>query len=199
METCDHRRRAIAGGRSMPGHSTTTIRNVALIGHQGAGKTSLAEALLFRAGVRNRLGRVEDGTTVCDSDPDEHARSMSLALAVAPFEWRSRRHHLPDQPHRHARLPRLRRATWRPRSASVDLAVLVVSAVDGVEVAIRAVLAPRRGAGRAPDGVREQARPRPRRPRPRARPAARRLRRRLRPARAADRHAGRRSTAWPTS
>ena len=52
------------------------IRNVALIGHRGCGKTSLAEAMLFEAGVTNRLGRAEQGTTVCDFEPDEQERGM---------------------------------------------------------------------------------------------------------------------------
>ena len=64
------------------------IRNVALVGHNGSGKTTLAEALLYRAGALNRLGRVEDGNTVTDFDPEEHARNMSLSLALAPFEWK---------------------------------------------------------------------------------------------------------------
>ena len=66
--------------------SADKIRNVALVGHGGVGKTSLAEALLLRAGVISRQGRVEDGNTVCDYDATEHERGLSLSLAVAPFE-----------------------------------------------------------------------------------------------------------------
>jgi elongation factor G len=111
------------------GDSSDTIRNVALIGHQSSGKTSLAEALLYCAGVRNRLGRVENGTTVCDTDPEEHARQMSLSLAVAPFEWRDHRINLIDTP------GCLDFAGDVESALRVcDLAVLVVSAVDGIEV-----------------------------------------------------------------
>ena len=60
------------------------IRNVALAGHRGAGKTSLHEALLFEAGVINRMGAVTDGSTVSDSDSDEKARQMSISAALWP-------------------------------------------------------------------------------------------------------------------
>ena len=61
------------------------IRNVALIGHGGSGKTTLAEALLVAAGALTRAGRVEDGTTVCDFEPEEVKRQISVSLALAPF------------------------------------------------------------------------------------------------------------------
>src|SRR6202043_295578 len=78
--------RSPAGGSSVKTFPTAKIRNVALVGHGGAGKTSLAEALLFNAGAIVRLGRVEDGTTVCDFDPEEQRRRISVSLALAPFE-----------------------------------------------------------------------------------------------------------------
>src|SRR6201994_2271995 len=74
------------------------IRNVALVGHRGSGKTSLHEALLFQAGVVNRLGSVVEGTTVSDSDPDEKARQMSISLALSTFEWQERKGNLLDNP-----------------------------------------------------------------------------------------------------
>ena len=74
------------------------IRNVALVGHRGSGKTSLHEALLFEAGVVNRLGSVVEGTTVSDTDPDEKARQMSISLALSTFEWQDRKVNLIDTP-----------------------------------------------------------------------------------------------------
>ncbi|MBA3289640.1 MAG: elongation factor G [Acidimicrobiia bacterium] len=114
--------------------STDKIRNVALIGHAGAGKTTLVESLLMRAGVLARAGRVEDGTTVCDTEPEEVKRTMSLSLALAPFEWSASdgeryKVNLIDTPG-YADF-----ASDLDAALSVaDLAVLVVSAVDGVEV-----------------------------------------------------------------
>ena len=74
------------------------IRNVALVGHRGAGKTSLHEALLFEAGATSRLGSVPDGTTVSDADPDEQARQMSISASLSSFEWRERKINLLDTP-----------------------------------------------------------------------------------------------------
>ncbi|HJS95629.1 MAG TPA: elongation factor G [Solirubrobacteraceae bacterium] len=74
------------------------IRNVALVGHRGSGKTSLHEALLFQAGTINRVGSVVDGTTVSDSDPDEKARQMSITAAMSTFEWQERKVNLIDTP-----------------------------------------------------------------------------------------------------
>jgi elongation factor G len=74
------------------------IRNVALVGHRGSGKTSLNEALLFQSGTINRMGTVVDGTTVSDADPDEKARQMSITAATSTFEWQERKVNLIDTP-----------------------------------------------------------------------------------------------------
>src|SRR5207244_5946452 len=74
------------------------IRNVALVGHRGSGKTSLFEALLYEAGVTTRLGSVADGTSLSDADPDEQARQMSISLAINSFEWQGRKINLLDTP-----------------------------------------------------------------------------------------------------
>jgi elongation factor G len=114
--------------------TTPRIRNVVLLGHSGAGKTTLAEALLHRAGVLPRPGRVEDGSTVCDHEPEEVKRGISLSLALAPFDWTapdgaSYKVNLVDTPGYADFVGSVDAAL-----AVADLAVLVVSAVDGVEV-----------------------------------------------------------------
>lgn len=74
------------------------VRNVALVGHRGSGKTSLFEAMLFQAGVVDRMGSVADGTSISDADEDERARRMSIGAALNSFEWRDRRINLIDTP-----------------------------------------------------------------------------------------------------
>lgn len=105
------------------------IRNVVLVGHAGTGKTSLAEALLVESGSIARMGRIEDGTTVCDSDPLEQRHGISLSFAIAPFMWKEHKINLIDTPGY---------ADFEYEVAIAmevaDLAVFVVSAVDGVEV-----------------------------------------------------------------
>src|SRR5438874_4639115 len=74
------------------------IRNVAVVGHRGTGKTSLVEALLFQAGAANRLGTVESGSTVSDWDEDEQRRQMSLSASICNVEWQGRKINLIDTP-----------------------------------------------------------------------------------------------------
>lgn len=74
------------------------IRNVALVGHGGTGKTSLAEAMLYTSGAISRLGRVDDGTSTGDFDPDEISRKMSLNAAVLPCEWKNAKINFVDTP-----------------------------------------------------------------------------------------------------
>jgi elongation factor G len=105
------------------------IRNVALVGHRGSGKTSLHEALLFQAGAVNRLGSVVDGTTVSDSDPDEKSRQMSISAALSSFEWQQRRVNLLDTPGDSSFIADALGALRVSESA-----VFVVNAVMGVEV-----------------------------------------------------------------
>ena len=82
----------------MAQYSAEYIRNIALAGHGSAGKTSLAEALLFRAGATDRLGKVLDGNTVCDFDAEEIKREVSVSLAVAPLNWKDMKINLIDTP-----------------------------------------------------------------------------------------------------
>jgi elongation factor G len=105
------------------------IRNVALVGHRGSGKTSLHEALLFQAGAINRLGNVTDGSTVSDSDPDEKARQMSISLALSSFEWQDRKVNLLDTPGDSSFI-----ADALGALRVCESAVFVVNAVMGVEV-----------------------------------------------------------------
>jgi elongation factor G len=105
------------------------IRNVALVGHRGSGKTSLHEALLFEAGAINRLGTVTDGTTVADSDPDEKARQMSISAALSSFEWQERKVNLIDTPGDSSFI-----ADALGALRVCEAAIFVVNAVMGVEV-----------------------------------------------------------------
>jgi elongation factor G len=105
------------------------IRNVALIGHRGSGKTSLSEALLYEAGVVNRLGKVADGSTVFDFEPDEQEREMSIDAAVASFEYGDRKINLIDTPGDPSFI-----ADTLGALRVVDAAIVVVNAVMGVEV-----------------------------------------------------------------
>ena len=105
------------------------IRNVALVGHRGAGKTSLHEALLFEGGVTGRLGTVPDGTTVSDADPDEQSRQMSISSSLHSFNWHERKINLIDTPGEPSFI-----ADALGALRVCESAIFVVNAVMGVEV-----------------------------------------------------------------
>ena len=105
------------------------IRNVLLVGHGGSGKTTLSEALLFAGGAITRMGRVEDGNTTSDFEPEEVKRQISVSLALTPIEWRGTKLNIIDAPG-YADFVGDVRAAIR----AVDACLFVVSAVDGVEV-----------------------------------------------------------------
>ena len=84
--------------KQMKSYSPDKIKNIAIVGHGGCGKTSLAEALLFRSGATDRLGKIADGTTVSDCDPEEIKRKASLTLSVLPLEYSGYKVNLLDTP-----------------------------------------------------------------------------------------------------
>ena len=113
----------------MPPRDPSEIRNVAVIGHRGTGKTSLVEAMLFQAGATNRLGSVAQGSTVADWDEDEHKRQMSLSASLCHLEWQGRKINLIDTPGDPGFLVDALAAL-----RVVEGALVVVSGVAGVEV-----------------------------------------------------------------
>jgi elongation factor G len=110
-------------------YPSAQIRNVAVVGHGGAGKTMLTEALLFAAGAIPRMGKVEDGSTVCDFDPEEQRRGISVSLALAPIELDGTKINVLDAPGYADFVGDVIAALQ-----AADLALFVVSAVEGVEV-----------------------------------------------------------------
>ena len=105
------------------------IRNVAVVGHRGVGKTSLVEAMLFQAGKANRLGTIEQGTTLSDWDDDEHRRQMSLAGTLTHLEWQGRKINVLDCPGDAGF-----QADTYAALRVVEGALVVLSGVMGVEV-----------------------------------------------------------------
>jgi elongation factor G len=114
-------------------YSPDAIRNIVLAGHQGSGKTSLAEAMLFDTGGIDRLGRVDDGSAKTDFDPDEAKRRISINLALAPVEWKNTKINVLDTP---GYLDFVGEVGSGMRVA--DAAVLVVPGPSGVEVGTEA-------------------------------------------------------------
>jgi len=110
-------------------YQTEEIRNVVLLGHGSAGKTSLAEACLYTAGVTTRLGRIEDGTTVSDYHSDEIERKFSISSSLLNCEWNKTKINILDAP---GYLDFVGEAKALTRVA--DLGVIVVHGQSGVEV-----------------------------------------------------------------
>ncbi|HVL64241.1 MAG TPA: elongation factor G [Actinomycetota bacterium] len=113
----------------MKTYPTENIRNIVLVGHGGAGKTSLAEAMLHRSGATTRMGKVTEGNTVTDFDEEEHRRQISVSTALAPVEWDGCKINVLDAPG-YADFVGEMRAAMRV----ADLAVFVVSGIEGIEV-----------------------------------------------------------------
>ena len=112
----------------MKTYPTERIRNVALVGSSSAGKTMLAEAMLFRAGALDRMGGIETRNTVCDHEPEEHAAGSSQVVALASFEWNDHKINLLDTPGSFD----FAGEQWAAMAVA-DLIVLVVDATAGVD------------------------------------------------------------------
>lgn len=120
----------------MPPHTTEQIRNLVLLGHRGCGKTSLAEALLYDVGATSRLGVVEQGNTVCDADPEEAERGISIMTSLCYAERNGCKVNILDTPGYAEFITEVTYAVW-----VADLGALVVDAAAGVEVHTRRVYA----------------------------------------------------------
>src|SRR5881628_365023 len=115
-------------------YDAASIRNVALVGHTGSGKTQLASAILADAGMVNRFGKVDEGTTVTDFDDEEIARKHTLSASLAYAEWNKQKINLIDTPGMGNFL-----ADARAALRVADAALIVVDAVAGVEVSTEKV------------------------------------------------------------
>lgn len=113
----------------MKEYKTKHLRNVGIIGHSGAGKTSLAEALLYYTKTTDRLGKIEDGTTISDFDSEEKRRAISISATVTPFEWDDVKVNLVDIP---GYFDFVGESIQGMRA--VDVATIVVSGVSGIQV-----------------------------------------------------------------
>ena len=110
-------------------YTANSIRNIVLLGHSGSGKTALAESLLYMTGAIDRMGKNADGNTVCDYDPEEIRRNISISTSVVPLEYNNTKINVLDTPGAFdfsgAVMEALRAA---------DAAILVISAKDGITV-----------------------------------------------------------------
>ena len=119
----------------MKEYRTEEIRNAVLVGHGSTGKTALSEAALYAAGAINRLGKIEDGATTSDYDPDEAKRGFSINLSLLPCEWKGHKINLIDTPGYADFVGEVKAGV-----AAADLAILVVCAASGVQVGTESAL-----------------------------------------------------------
>lgn len=110
-------------------YETENLRNVGLFGHGGAGKTSLAEAILYTAKVIDRIGKVENGNTVSDFEPEEIKRGISLSLSVLPLEWKVKKINVIDTPGYADFIGEIKSAL-----RAVDSMLIVIDAISGIQV-----------------------------------------------------------------
>ncbi len=113
----------------MKSYSAKEIRNVAVLGHSGCGKTSIIEAVLNVCGLTTRLGKVEDGNTISDYDPEEIRRKVSISTSIIPVEWLNNKINFLDTPGYFDFVGEVKQAL-----SVADLALIVVSAKSGIEV-----------------------------------------------------------------
>ena len=113
----------------MKQYEPNKIFNIALAGHGSCGKTSLAEAMLYLSGASDRLGRIEDGNTVLDFDPEEIKRKVSVVSSIAPIEWKGNKINIIDTPG----LLDFQGGLYEGMRAA-DTAVIVVSGKNGVNI-----------------------------------------------------------------
>lgn len=113
----------------MKEYNVENVRSIGLFGHGGTGKTSLAEAILYNCRETDRIGKIEDGTTVMDFDPEEKKRHVSISTAVAPCEWRNHRIFLVDTPGYFDFVGEVHQGL-----RAIDCAVLTTCAVSGLQV-----------------------------------------------------------------
>ena len=119
----------VKGGNNVKEYTGDKIRNVAIVGHGGAGTTSVTEALLYRSGATTRMGKVEDGATTTDYEPEEIKRGVSVNATLAPVEWRDVKINFIDTPGFADFVAEVKGAF-----RAVDSALIVVCATSGVQV-----------------------------------------------------------------
>ena len=117
------------GGAYMNIYTTDKIRNVALLGHGGAGKTSLVEAMAYLSGITSRMGKVDDGNTVSDFGKEEQKRKISISTSVVPIEWEGYKINLLDAPGFFDFAGEMEEAI-----SAAGAAIIVVNGKAGVEV-----------------------------------------------------------------